>query len=159
MRYIKKEFPDYLWLIDDDHDVSQILAQMASEERADLPPGPASPANMDSVLEESMEVTISNTRASTSSMDAASSAGLPPLFRGIEDVVPQSSILYQINDAHEPLGDILITAYSHGIAGLNTSPSPGTLLAQTSRSRPYKKAWAWKIKTWFGKRGRPHTEK
>lgn len=157
MRYIKKEFPDYLWLIDDDHDVSQILAQLASEEGADLPPGPASPANMDSVLEESMEVSISNTRDGTSSMEVPSAADLPPLFRGIEDVVPQPSILSQINDAPEPLGDMLITAYSHGIACRNTPPSPGTLLAQTPRS--YKKAWASKIKTWFGKRGRPHTEK
>ena len=36
VRYIKKEFPQYLWYIQQAHNVSQILDQIATEEEVKL---------------------------------------------------------------------------------------------------------------------------
>lgn len=140
------------------HDVSEILAQLASEKRADPSPGPASTADTDSVSEKSVEVLIiSNARARTSSVEAPSNMHLPQSFGNIEEV-PQNPILSQFHDARKPLAEIPITADSHGIVGANSPPSQGyTILAQTPR--PYKRAWASNIKKWFGKWGPPHTKK
>lgn len=74
VHYVKKESPDHIIMsyIEKGHDVSQILAQLATEEGGNLSPGPESAADTDSVSEETMEVSISNARGSTSSVEALS---------------------------------------------------------------------------------------
>lgn len=72
MRYVKKEFPENISDIEEEHDLSVILAHWAAEEAADLLPRPALVANTDAVLE-SKDVFIRIDRSSTSSMETPSS--------------------------------------------------------------------------------------
>lgn len=71
MRYVKKEFPENISDIEEEHDLSGILAHLAAEEAADLSPRPALVANMDAVLEKK-DVFISIDRSDTSSMETPS---------------------------------------------------------------------------------------
>ncbi|KJA20951.1 hypothetical protein HYPSUDRAFT_42550 [Hypholoma sublateritium FD-334 SS-4] len=48
VRYVRKEFPMKLEYLEEKHDVSGILAQLAAEEEAVLLPGPDAPADTDS---------------------------------------------------------------------------------------------------------------
>lgn len=145
-----------MWSIKEKHDVSQILAHLVPEEGADFSPRPESAANIDSVSEKSMEVSISNAQASTSSVEGPSTVPVLPSFTEIEEV-PKVPILSQINAACEPLGETLIATYFHEIGGLNTPPSLDTLLAQTSH--PNKNGWSPKIKMWLGKWGPSRTQR
>lgn len=85
-----------MWHIKADHNVSQILAQLVAEEGG-ISTGPESDSNTDSVLKESMEVSLPNARASVSSVEAPSGVHLPLSFGDIEEHASSgSSSLHEI---------------------------------------------------------------
>ena len=122
VRYFQKEWPNSICIeyIAEGHDISQILAQLAIEDREELWRGSESDAESEDGRSDS---------AHASAEEAASNFQLPASITDIEETLP-SPFVTQFDGLHEAR-QVSNSADHHGIAEVNSPTSP---LAQALKS-------------------------